>query len=85
MKGYICCEYTCEPKIFKVFIYRASDYEGEPLESEEMKPEWVKTDEIPFQNMWADDPYWLPLMLKGEFFRGILHFEGYEKLVNADV
>lgn len=26
--------------------------------SEEMKPQWFRKDEIPFDTMWPDDRYW---------------------------
>jgi hypothetical protein len=34
-------------------------------ESEEMMPKWFALDEIPFDNMWADDKIWLPELLAG--------------------
>ncbi|MDQ1343563.1 MAG: 8-oxo-dGTP diphosphatase / 2-hydroxy-dATP diphosphatase, partial [Patescibacteria group bacterium] len=31
-----------------------------------MRPEWFTLDKIPFDDMWADDPYWLPRVLEGD-------------------
>ena len=31
-----------------------------------MKPQWFNTDNIPFDAMWEDDPYWLPRVIDGE-------------------
>lgn len=42
---------------------------GEPVESEEMKPQWFNVDSLPFHSMWADDAIWLPRVLKGEFVK----------------
>lgn len=39
---------------------------GEPAESEEMKPEWFNQNAIPFEKMWIDDKYWLPMVLRGD-------------------
>ncbi len=47
-------------------VYIAEDWSGEPTESEEMKPEWFLMENIPFKDMWADDPHWLPVVLAGK-------------------
>lgn len=38
--------------------------------SEEMKPEWFSYDSIPYDTMWPDDRYWIPIMLAGKHFIG---------------
>ena len=50
-------------------VYLASEWEGEPTESEEMKPEWYAKSEIPYDMMWSDDIHWLPKVLAGEKIR----------------
>jgi len=54
-----------EPTLMHVHVYVATDWEGEPTESEEMKPQWFSLNDIPYDDMWSDDPYWLPEVLKG--------------------
>ena len=49
-----------------VHVYLVKEWEGEPNESKEMKPEWFKINKIPFNKMWADDKHWLPLVLEGK-------------------
>ena len=55
-------------------IYKVTDFEGEPVETEEMRPEWFHVDDIPFAHMWADDPYWMQMFLKGKKFKGKFTF-----------
>ncbi|MDQ5893222.1 MAG: hypothetical protein QG640_233 [Patescibacteria group bacterium] len=55
-------------------VYFASEWEGEPTESEEMKPEWYSKEEIPYEKMWADDAHWLPKVLAGEKIRAHFFF-----------
>jgi 8-oxo-dGTP pyrophosphatase MutT (NUDIX family) len=55
-----------EPTLMHVHIFTATKWEGEPAESEEMKPEWFKIDKVPYNEMWSDDPYWLPQVLEGK-------------------
>lgn len=47
-------------------VFFARKWKGEPIESEEMKPEWVGRAAIPYGRMWADDILWLPRALAGE-------------------
>lgn len=56
-----------------VFLVRKWD--GEPMESEEMRPKWYKKNALPFEEMWIDDPHWLPLVLAGKKIKGRFLFE----------
>jgi hypothetical protein len=40
-----------------------------------MRPEWFDTNNIPFDNMWEEDRYWLPLLLSKQRFSGRADFE----------
>jgi 8-oxo-dGTP pyrophosphatase MutT (NUDIX family) len=53
-----------------VHVFLAEEWEGEPAESREMRPEWFSFEGIPFKRMWQDDSHWLPLVLKGKKLRG---------------
>src|SRR3989344_267704 len=55
-----------------VFFARA--WEGEPKESEEMEPEWFDISNLPFDRMWVDDKYWLPMVLRGDYVQAELNF-----------
>ncbi len=55
-----------EPTLMHVHVFVASEWEGEPLESEEMAPKWFLKTEIPYEKMWSDDPYWLPSVIDGK-------------------
>ncbi len=68
--GIIEFEFKGNPEILEVHIFRASDFSGEPAESEEMKPQWFNQDELPFDSMWPDDIHWFPFFLSGKKFRG---------------
>ena len=59
-----------------VELYRASGWTGELRETDEAKPFWCSTSEIPYGRMWADDEQWMPRLLAGEKFRGWFEFDG---------
>jgi len=55
-------------------IFLIREWEREPRESEEMKPQWYKHQEIPYGEMWADDIHWMPLVLAGKKIEAEFHF-----------
>ncbi|HVO28915.1 MAG TPA: NUDIX domain-containing protein [Candidatus Paceibacterota bacterium] len=57
-----------------IFVVRR--WRGAPSESEEMRPRWYAISELPFEKMWIDDPYWLPLVLAGKKIKGRFLFGG---------
>lgn len=60
--------------IVLVHIFVVVDFIGELQESEEMRPEWFDQTNIPYEHMWPDDRYWLPLVLAGKSVKGVFHF-----------
>jgi len=79
-KGTVIFQYLDTRKLLEVHIFNVLKYSGEIMESEEMLPQWFDIKEIPFDNMWADDIYWMPLFLKGNKFKGEFVFENNDKL-----
>jgi 8-oxo-dGTP diphosphatase len=59
-----------------VAVFAASGLEGELRETPEATPFWVAIDGIPYEEMWQDDPHWLPLLLARKKFRGCFIFDG---------
>jgi mutator protein MutT len=55
-----------EPTLMHVHVYIATEWKGEPAETEEMAPTWFAISAIPYETMWPDDPYWLPQVLVGK-------------------
>jgi 8-oxo-dGTP diphosphatase len=57
-------------------VFRASDHEGEPTETDEALPVWTPVNAIPYDRMWEDDRHWLPLLLTNTTFHGRFAFKG---------
>lgn len=66
----------------EVHIFRAEEFKESPVESEEMKPKWFRVDEIPYDQMWPDDKYWLPMFLDGKRFKGKFLFNEANEIIN---
>lgn len=64
-------------------VYFCWDWEGEPTESEEMRPVWYARDSIPYDQMWSDDRLWLPKVLAGEKIAAAFLFDDNELVVEA--
>lgn len=58
-----------------VHVYLAKDWDGEPVESEEMLPKWFKVNDLPFNDMWDDDKIWLPKILEGKKLKAKFTFD----------
>ena len=56
-------------------VFVATDYEGTPTETDEAIPIWFDIADIPFDEMWEDDRYWLVQVLTGESVKGYFTFE----------
>lgn len=59
-----------------VHVFTATECEGDLVETDEAIPLWTPLDQIPYDEMWADDRLWIPLMLRGERFSGRFIFDG---------
>jgi len=60
----------------KMHIFCVEQWEREPSESDEMAPAWFRKGQIPFEEMWVDDPHWLPQVLEGKKVEGSFYFVG---------
>lgn len=68
-----------------VYVYFSCNWQGEPKETEEMKPRWFSTKHLPFKSMWPDDVYWLPKVLNHKSVEGEFTFGKNDAIVNKRV
>ncbi|XP_067089470.1 oxidized purine nucleoside triphosphate hydrolase isoform X1 [Osmerus mordax] len=80
--GNIKFEFIGETELLDVHVFRTDTYNGEPTESDEMRPQWFDFDKIPFSKMWADDIMWFPLMLQKKKFLGYFKFQGHDIIID---
>jgi 8-oxo-dGTP diphosphatase / 2-hydroxy-dATP diphosphatase len=74
-RGTLRFSFDSDPVALVVDVFLVTEHEGEPTETEEMKPEWFSFESIPYDSMWPDDSYWLPVFLAGKRFEGRFHFD----------
>ena len=85
-RGVILFEFENNPEKLEVHIFSIDIFTGEPIETEEMHPCWFAFDEIPYADMWPDDPFWIPLLLSGKNFEGYFLFdEGGSRIIRHEL
>ncbi|HEY1324153.1 MAG TPA: 8-oxo-dGTP diphosphatase [Streptosporangiaceae bacterium] len=57
-----------------VSVFSASDWTGEPTETDEISPRWFPVRALPLGQMWDDARFWLPLALAGQRLTGRFTF-----------
>ena len=64
----------------QVVVFICNEWTGEFAESEEMLPKWFKISEIPYDQMWSDDVFWMPKVFSGQKVKAEFIFSGEGKL-----
>lgn len=65
------------------FILR--EWEGEPQETEEIRPQWFELSQIPYSKMWNDAHFWLPLILEGKVVAADFLFDENLKVIASNI
>jgi 8-oxo-dGTP diphosphatase / 2-hydroxy-dATP diphosphatase len=87
-RGLITFEFENDPVHLEVHIFRALSFRGSelnPIETDEMKPQWFSFKSIPYTDMWPDDSIWLPLLIQGKRFGGRALFRGMDVMVSSNI
>jgi 8-oxo-dGTP diphosphatase len=59
-----------------VFVFTATEFEGELIESPEGKLEWIDSDQLTSLSLWESDHVFLPWIEAGKFFSAKFEYEG---------
>ena len=73
------------PELIEMHVFRTTDFPDSLSESEEMRPQRFNDSDIPFAQMWEDDPYWMPYFLTGTQFDGEFTFDNNDHIVEAQI
>ena len=84
-KAVITFEWQTRPDVLEVHVFKAVDFSGEPTETEEMRPQWFAISDIPYDEMWSDDRYWLGYFLADKPVRARFLFDGEDRVVEHQI
>lgn len=73
--------YFRDGKEIHVRVFFTEKWNGEPEETEEMRPQWFHFDDIPYKDMWVDDIHWLPQVLAGKKVIGSVYFGESDEVI----
>lgn len=68
-----------------VHVFRTSRWKGEPVESEEMKPQWWPIIALPYGDMWEGDDQWLPKVISDYPFSGEIWSDGKGGMTKIEI
>jgi len=69
-----------------VEIFLVRKWQNLPQETDEMRPQWFAFDQVPYDQMWADDKFWMPKVLAGKTIEGECYFtEDDEGIIKFDL
>jgi 8-oxo-dGTP diphosphatase/2-hydroxy-dATP diphosphatase len=83
--GELLFEFVGDPVRLEIHVFRGHGVIGEPIESDEMRPQWYTERTLPYEQMWADDVHWFPYFLAGTPFEGTFVFEGELTILRHEV
>jgi 8-oxo-dGTP pyrophosphatase MutT (NUDIX family) len=69
----------------QVTVYLSNKWVGDPSESDEMAPKWFELDKLPYEEMWEDDKFWLPKVLRGERVEADFLFDENQILLDQNM
>jgi 8-oxo-dGTP diphosphatase len=67
-----------------VFVFSASNFTGELIDSPEGKLEWIPDDRILDLNLWESDHIFMPWLKHGNFFSAKFNYDG-DKMIGYEV
>jgi 8-oxo-dGTP diphosphatase len=59
-----------------VFVFTATDFTGELIDSPEGRLEWIPDEKLLSLNLWPSDQIFMPWIQNGEFFSAKFDYEG---------
>ncbi len=72
-------------EVWEMHIYAVGEFNGEAIETDEMRPQWFKRAELPSEKMWPDNLIWLPLIFAGKNFRGTMHYDREYNVISHEI
>lgn len=83
-RGVLTFHYTDDPDM-EVHYFEILNFKGVPSDSDEMEVKWTPISKIPYEKMWPNDRYWLPMFLDKKYFIGEFYFDKDYKIFKYSI
>lgn len=70
-------------KLMRVHVFEVTSFDGDIVETDEMRPQWFNVTDLPLDDMWADDKIWIPKFLAGDTFQAWFDYHAGGETVNS--
>lgn len=81
----VLVDYQQTNRKVKLHVFLVTSFSGEVIPTAELEPQWIPIDEVPYEQMWPNDIYWLPFVLKGKMIKASFVFRTEEAIVFQSV
>jgi 8-oxo-dGTP pyrophosphatase MutT (NUDIX family) len=71
--------------LIELHIFKATEFQGELVETPDAIPKWFAKEEIPFREMWPADLYWWPYFYKNRHFMGEFELDKDDRVISHEV
>ena len=79
-------EYYKEEREYNIlYLFIVTKWKGNISESDEMNPVWFDMDKIPYDNMFNDDRYWLPVILEGKKIKAYFKLDKDYNVISHEI
>lgn len=68
--GILEFEFEDDPVLLEVHVFDTFMFEGNIIDTDEMRPKWFNLSDVPYERMWASNSLWFPYLFKGIPFKG---------------
>ena len=74
-----------ERVIFETHVFICEKFEGKLVATDEMEPIWFDKNNLPIEDMFGDDEFWLPQVLSGSVIDGFFKFDEEFNIIEKQV
>ena len=80
-RGRLLFSFEGRQDLMDVTVFTGQNLIGQPRETDEMRPRWIKASAIDYDQMWPDDRYWLPRVLAGRDIEAYFHLDANHNIL----
>ena len=69
----------------RIHVFEVTEFTGDLVATEEMDVKWIPVEQVPYERMWPNDIYWLPLVFNHKIIKAYFLFRGEQAIETMKV